>query len=61
MPGLVAPLSPLPQLLTVPEVAKILRLSPRTVWRMIEDERISVLRFGRAVRVTPDAIVALIK
>jgi excisionase family DNA binding protein len=47
------PFGSLPQLLTVHEVAEILRLSPRTVRRMIDDERISVVRLGRAVRVRP--------
>ena len=60
-PELVAPLPSFPQLLTVPEVAKILRLSPRTVWRLIRDERLPAVRIGRSVRVHPDAVAALIK
>jgi excisionase family DNA binding protein len=48
-------------LLTVAQVAKRLQLSPRTVWRMVNDKRLPVLRFGRSVRVHPDALTALIK
>jgi excisionase family DNA binding protein len=49
-----------PQLLTVPEVAEILRVSPRTVRRMIDDKRLPVVRLGRAVRVRLEALAALI-
>ena len=38
---------------TVPEVAKALRISRRSVWRMIEDKRLRRLpKFGRSVRVS---------
>jgi excisionase family DNA binding protein len=49
-----------PHLLTVPEVAEILRVSPRTVRRMIDDKRLPVVRFGRAVRVRVEALTAFI-
>ena len=48
-------------LLTVKEVSAILKLSPRTVRRMIADERLSVVRLGRAVRIRPEVITALIE
>jgi excisionase family DNA binding protein len=51
----------LPRLLTVKEVAEILQLSRRTVWRMIHDERLSVVRIGRAIRVQPAVLGALIE
>ena len=51
----------LPRLLTVPEVAEILHLSPRTVWRMVHDGRLSVVRFGRAVRIRLDVLTACIE
>ena len=41
-------------LLTVPEVAKRLRLSQRTVRRLIESGDLVCLRFGRAVRVSEE-------
>jgi excisionase family DNA binding protein len=50
----------LPHLLSVSEAAEILRLSPRTVRRLIDDGRLSVVRFGRAVRIRPEALTALI-
>ena len=50
-----------PHLLSASEVAEILRLSPRTVRRMIDDGRLSVVRFCRAVRIRPEALTALIE
>jgi|tagenome__1003787_1003787.scaffolds.fasta_scaffold20858339_2 excisionase family DNA binding protein len=47
-------------LLTVRQVAETLQLSSRTVWRLIDDERLRVVRIGRSVRVHPDALAALI-
>jgi excisionase family DNA binding protein len=37
-----------------------LKLSCRTVRRLIEDKRLRVVHIGRAVRVHPDAVTALI-
>jgi excisionase family DNA binding protein len=56
------PVSTAPQdpLLTVRQVAETLQLSSRTVWRLINDERLQVVRIGRSVRVHPDAFAALI-
>jgi excisionase family DNA binding protein len=51
----------LPRLLTVNDVADILQLSPRTVWRMVHDERLPVVRIGRAVRIRPEGLTALIE
>ncbi len=48
------------RLLIVSEAADILRLSPRTVRRMIDDGRLPVVRFGRAVRIRPAALAALL-
>jgi excisionase family DNA binding protein len=47
-------------LLTVSQVAKKLQVSTRTVWRLIDDERLRVARIGRSVRIHPDAVAALI-
>jgi len=58
---IVAPFPSLPRLLTVKEVAEILQLSPRTVWRMIHAERLPVVRIRRAVRVHPAVVGALIE
>jgi excisionase family DNA binding protein len=48
-------------LLTVGQVAERLQISPRTVWRLIHDGRLPAVRIGRAVRLHPDAVAALIK
>jgi excisionase family DNA binding protein len=41
------------QLLTLPEVCRILRLSPKTLQRRIETGELVVVRDGRRVLVTP--------
>jgi excisionase family DNA binding protein len=40
-----------PKFLTVKQVAEALGVSPRTVWRWIKNEELTVHRFGGAVRV----------
>jgi excisionase family DNA binding protein len=44
----------LERLLTVDQLAELWQLHPRTIRRMIADGRITVQRFGRAVRIHPD-------
>ena len=51
----------LSRLLTVDDVATMLRLSPRTVRRMIAVGRLPVIRLGRAVRVHPAALAKLLE
>jgi excisionase family DNA binding protein len=41
------------RLLTVAEAADICKISERQLRRMIKDNRIRVVRFGRAVRIRP--------
>jgi excisionase family DNA binding protein len=48
--------SPPPRLLTVPDVADQVQVSPRTVWRWIADGSLPCVRIGRMVRVDPDAL-----
>jgi excisionase family DNA binding protein len=48
----------LSKLLTLPEVAEILRVSPKTVRRMAARQRIPCVRFGRALRFFPGDILA---
>jgi len=40
-------------LLSIPEVAKLLRLSRPKVYDLIHDEGLPVIHFGRAARVSP--------
>ena len=48
------------RLMTVDEAAELLQLSIRQTWRLISDGRLQVKRLGRSVRVTPEAIAALL-
>jgi excisionase family DNA binding protein len=45
----------LEQLLTVDQLARLWKISQRTVRRMITDGRLPVVRFGRAVRISAKA------
>jgi len=49
------------RLLTVEEVADLLRLSTRQVRRLIADGRLQAVHLGRAVRVEPGALARLIE
>jgi excisionase family DNA binding protein len=44
------------RLMTVDQVAKHWQLSPRTVRRMIAQDRLQVVHFGRAVRIHPKVV-----
>jgi excisionase family DNA binding protein len=46
-------------LLTVPEVAELLRLSPRSIHRLIDDGRLPIVRLGRAIRIRPQDVEVL--
>lgn len=48
------------RLMTVDEATELLQLSTRQTWRLIADGRLQVKRVGRSVRVTPEAIAALL-
>jgi excisionase family DNA binding protein len=54
------PLESLPEILTAREVAKLLRVSPMTVYRLIGEGEISSIRVGRSFRIHRDAFVAFI-
>jgi excisionase family DNA binding protein len=58
MPKSPLPFSPSDPLMTVDDVAAHLRVSTRTVRRMIKSGSLDVIRIGRAVRVTPQALEA---
>lgn len=45
-----------PELLTVNEIAGLLRLSKMTIYRLIESGELSALRIGRSYRVHRDAL-----
>ncbi|MCZ8101891.1 MAG: helix-turn-helix domain-containing protein [Burkholderiales bacterium] len=50
---------PLEPLLTVNEVAEVLKVSTRTVRRMIKSKALASVRFGRSVRVLAEDLAAL--
>ena len=58
--GPATPSSPLPRLYTVAEAAKILRLSIRSVRRMIGQQKLAAIHIGRAVRIREEALRKLI-
>jgi excisionase family DNA binding protein len=47
---------PQPLLLNINQVAKMLSLSRTTVYKLIDVEGLPVVRFGRAVRVSPTSL-----
>lgn len=48
-----------PLLLTVDQAATVLSVSPRTVWRLIESQKLTPRRIGRAVRVLTSQVEAM--
>ena len=51
----------IPWLYTVPEAADVLRLSIRTVRRLIAQQKIPTIHIGRAIRIREEALRALIE
>lgn len=49
-----------PVLYTVPEVADILRVSERHVWRLIADGALNATRFKGSTRISAEALDALL-
>lgn len=48
------------RLLTIKDVAERLQVSERTVHRLIDVGELSVIRIGRSVRVSEEALMALL-
>lgn len=55
------PKKALAPLYTVSEVAEYLQVSPSTVYRMIQDGRLSGVRVGHGIRFTPDNLAQMIE
>lgn len=53
-------LAPLPRLLEVSHVAHRLSVSPRYVWRLIQDQQLTAIRLGNRWRVDPVDLQAFI-
>jgi excisionase family DNA binding protein len=45
----------------VPEVAGMLSVSQKMIWKMIASRELEVVRIGRAVRITEESVNALIE
>jgi excisionase family DNA binding protein len=52
--------APSSRMLTAQEVADRLHVSLRTIRRLIAQEKLAVVRIGKTVRITPEALAALI-
>ena len=48
-------------LLTIPDVAKYLRVSPNTLWRWLSDERFHVVRICHITRIRPADLAAFLR
>ena len=47
----------LPELLTIRELAKVLKLSPRSIWRLVKNQELPApVRIGGSIRWRADAI-----
>ena len=53
--------APVRQLMTAAEVADVLRISVRTVRRMIASGQLPAIAIGRSIRIDPRAVSALIE
>ncbi len=53
--------SPLPAFYSVAEIAKLLKVNPKTVRRWIENGDLTVHRFGRQIRITDSDLVTFIR
>jgi len=49
------------RLLTIPEAASRLGISPKTAWSWVYDRKLPVVRLGRCVRIPDDALEILIE
>jgi len=47
--------------LTVAEVASLMRVSPMTVYRMVQAGELPAIRFGRSYRIPEAAVVELVQ
>jgi excisionase family DNA binding protein len=50
-----------PEFVTVAEVAEILRVSKRTVYRLVGNGELDTTRFGRSFRIHADSVRRMLK
>lgn len=51
----------LPDILTVPQVARFLRVGRQVVYRMIREKKLPAMKFGRAIRISKRAFAAVLE
>lgn len=51
----------LPDVLTVPQVARFLRVGRQVVYRMIREGRLPAMHFGRVIRISKKAFGAVLE
>lgn len=51
----------MPELLTISEVAAVLKVRPITVWKWVKSGRLPAYRLGRLYRIPKDAVLSLLK
>lgn len=54
-------MSNIEKMLTVDEVAKILCLHPKSIYRLVQAGKIPCIRIGRSIRFSPDVVAQLTK
>jgi len=55
-------LAEMPQdVLTVPEVAEVLRISPMVAYQQVRQNRIPTIKFGRRILVPREALVRMLR
>ena len=50
-----------PRVYTVEEVAEMMKVHPRTVYRMLDQGRLKGFKFGAAWRITQDEVDAILR
>jgi excisionase family DNA binding protein len=50
-----------PKVYTVEEVAELLKVNPRTVYKMVQQSEIRSVRAGRQIRITGEALDAYLR
>jgi excisionase family DNA binding protein len=48
--------APTPELLTIKEFAKLVKIAPKTLYRLASSGKIPCIRIGRNIRFSPDMI-----
>lgn len=49
------------ELMTINEVAAVLKVRPTTVWKWVRSGRLQAYRLGRLYRIPKDAVLSLLK